>query len=221
MGVFGLLLAVALHFNVAPPGQIVQDSVAYLSGEGMNSRWHVVSSRQLAGRQMGKQPVYQWYLSFYAPWENGWKLVYRLPNAQHELLSRVTKARGAQMYFPQQDVRIVGAAEFEHPGVQDVVVWDHQSGADCGTADVTVFGANAKGQIGQRVHVENACELTATIVKRGSLVAVQLIGPYYDRAAALCCPAKPRVAATLSYAKGRWNVSPDYFIISASLAAHR
>jgi hypothetical protein len=221
MGVFGILIAVALHFNVPPPGQIMQDTVAYLSGEAMNSRWHVVTSRKLVGRQIGKQPVYQWYLSFYAPAQNGWKLVYRLPNASHELLSRVTKAPGALMYFPQQDLKIIGVGEFERPGVQDVVVWDHQSGADCGTADVTVFGANPKGAIEQRVHVENGCELAATIVKRGALQAVQLTGPYYGRNAALCCPTKPKAAAMLAFANGAWRVAPNYFIISASLAAHR
>jgi hypothetical protein len=165
--------------------------------------------------------VYQWYLSFYAPAQNGVKLVYQLPNASHELLSRVSKAHGAEMYFPQQDVKIVGAAEFEKSGVQDVVVWDHQSGADCGTADVTVFGANAQGRVEQRVHVENGCSLEAKIVKRSAFSAVQLDGPYYGRSAPMCCPTKPKARATLAFTRGAWSVKPNYYIISASLAAHR
>ncbi len=152
--------APAPRYDVAPPGHVVQDTVAYLTGEGMQSAWHVVASRQLVGRQMGQTPVYQWYLSFYAPNATGLKLAYRLPNAQGELLSRVMKAPGEQMYFPQQDLRIVGTGEFEKTGVQDVVVWDHQTGADCGTADVTVFGAGATGRVEQRVHVENGCSWT-------------------------------------------------------------
>jgi hypothetical protein len=35
------------HYNIAPPGQVVQDTVAYLSGEAMNSAWtwsHAASS---------------------------------------------------------------------------------------------------------------------------------------------------------------------------------
>jgi hypothetical protein len=213
--------ATSPRYNVAPPGQVVQDIVAYLSGEGMNSAWHVVASRKVVGKQMGKTPVYQWFLSFYAPAQNGVKLVYQLPNDSHELLSRVTKANGADLYFPQQDVKIVGAAEFQQPGVQDVVVWDHQSGADCGTADVTVFGADVNGRVVQRVHVENACELRAKIVKHGALSAVQLIGPYYGPKAAMCCPTKPKASALLSYSGGTWSVAPKYYIISASLAAHR
>jgi hypothetical protein len=209
------------QYNVAPPGQVVQDTVAYLTGEGMNSAWHVVASRKLVGRQMGKTPVYQWYLSFYAPAQNGVKLVYQLPNNSHELLSRITKAHGADLYFPQQDVKVVGAAEFQRPGVQDVVVWDHQAGADCGTADVTVFGADANGHVIQRVHVENGCALQAKIVKRGALSAVQLTGPYYGPKAAMCCPTKPNANALLSYSGGTWSVTPNYYIISASLAAHR
>jgi hypothetical protein len=210
------------HFDIAPPGEVMQDTVAYLTGEAMHSRWHVVASRKLAGKQMGKTPVYQWYLSFYAPDGNdGGKLVYRLPNKSHELLSQVVKAHGAEMYFPMQELRIAGAGEFEQSGVQDVVVWDHQAAADCGAADVTVFGANAKGRVEQRVHVENGCSLDAKIVKSGALSAVQLTGPYYGPRAPLCCPTKPRASALLSYKNGDWGVTPNYFIISASLAAHR
>ena len=209
------------HYDVAPPGQVVQDTAAYLTGEGMNSAWHVVASRKMIGKQMGKTPVYQWYLSFYAPAQNGGKLVYQLPNEGHELLSRVTKAHGAPLYFPQQDLKIVGAAEFEKSGVEQVVVWDHQSGADCGAADVTVFGANAKGQVEQSVHVENGCSLEAKIVKHGNLSAVHLSGPYYGPKAPMCCPTEPKASATLAYANGAWSVNPNYYIISASLAAHR
>jgi hypothetical protein len=230
--IFSIILLLALsaasagaatrpHYDVAPPGQVVQDTVAYLSGEGMNSAWLVVTSRKLVGKQMGKTPVYQWYLSFYAPSPNGAKLVYQLPNKSHELLSKVTKANGADLYFPQQDVKIVGAGEFEQPGVQDVVVWDHQAGADCGTADVTVFGADRSGHVVQRVHVENGCELQAKIVKHGALSAVQLSGPYYGPKAPMCCPTRPKATALLSYSGESWNVTPNYYIISASLAAHR
>ena len=217
-----LLAAFSPHFDVAPPGQIVQKTVAYLTGDGMHSKWYVISSRKLVGKNMGKTPVYQWYLSFYSPdGDDGGKLAYQLPNQSHELLSQVTKAHGAPMYYPMQDLKIVGAAEFEQTGVQDVVVWDHQAGADCGTADVTVFGADAHGRVQQRVHVENGCSLDASIVKRGALSSVRLTGPYYGTNAPLCCPTKPNAIALLAFRNGDWSMSPKYFIISASLAAHR
>lgn len=199
----------------------MQDTVAYLTGEGMNSAWHVVASRKLAGRDTGGTPVYQWYLSFYASASNGLKLVYRLPNKDGELLSVVTKADGAQMYYPMQDLKIVGAGEFEKAGVQDVVVWDHQMAADCGAVDVTVFGADGAMHVQQRVHVENGCSLDAKIVKRGSLSAVQLMGPYYGPKAPMCCPTKPKATAMLEFERGSWRVNPEYYTISASLAAHR
>lgn len=125
------------------------------------------------------------------------------------------------MYFPMQQLKIAGAAEFEQPGVQDVVVWDQQTGADCGTADVTVFGADSRGHVVQRVHAENGCSLEAAIVKGGAFSAVQLTGPYYTPDAPLCCPTKPKATALLLYRNGTWTITPEYFIISASLAAHR
>lgn len=216
--------AVPAHprLSPAPPGQVMQQTVAYLTGQAMHSMWYVVASRKLAGKNMGKDPVYQWYLSFYAPdGDDGGKLAYQLPDKQGTLLSRIEKAHGAQMYFPQQSLKIVGVAQFEHPDVDDVVVWDHQAGADCGGADVTVFRANTKGQVEQSIHVQNGCQLDAKIVKYKGAQAIQLTGPYYAPNAAMCCPTKPKASAMLVYKNGDWKMTPNYYTISASLAAHR
>jgi hypothetical protein len=84
-----------------------------------------------------------------------------------------------------------------------------------------VFGADKNGHVVQRVHVENGCELQAKIVKHGALSAVELTGPYYGPKAPMCCPTRPKATAMLSYSGGTWSVTPNYYIISASLAAHR
>lgn len=226
LAVLALIAATALgaaskpQFDKQPPGQIVQDSVAYLSGEAMNSAWHVVTSRKMLGRQMGNEPAYQWYVSFYAPAANGLKLVYQLPDKNGLLLATVTKAHGADLYFPRADVKILGAAELEQSGVQDVVLQIHQSGADCGSANVVVFGANKNMAVEPRAHIQNGCALEAAIVKNGKLSAVRLSGPYYGPNAAMCCPTKPHVTALLSFKNGSWSVKPAYFTISASMAAH-
>jgi hypothetical protein len=210
------------HFDVAPPGRVMQTAAAYLNGDAMHSIWYVVASRKPAGKNMGKVPVYQWYLSFYAPdGDDGGKLVYRLPDKQGTLLSRVEKAHGAEMYFPMQDVKIVGTGQFEHSGVDDVVIWDHQGAADCGASDVTVFGADSNQRVVQRIHVENGCSLTAKILQRNGSPAILLSGPYYASNAPMCCPTKPKASATLVYQNGGWKMTPDYYAISASLAAHR
>lgn len=210
------------HLSPAPPGQVMQRTVAFLTGDAMHSMWYIVASRKLVGKNMGKVPVYQWYLSFYAPdGEDGGKLAYQLPDKQGTLLSRVEKAHGAQMYFPQQSVKIAGVGQFEHPDVDDVVVWDHQAGADCGVADVTVFGANTKGQVIQQIHVQNGCELNAKIIQRNGADAIALSGPYYGPNAPMCCPTKPKASAMLVYKNGDWKMTPNYYTVSASLAAHR
>jgi len=202
-------------YNNPPPGTVVQDVVTYLSGEGMSSRWHVVSSRVPVGRQNGKEIAYQWYLSVYAPAANGWNLKYRSPG-NGTLLSKVTKAHGAQLYFPMQSVKIVGGAELEQPAVQDAVVQIHESAADCGAATVAVLGATGRSMaVGPRVTVTNGCDLQASIVKYGQMQAVQLSGPYYGPKAPMCCPTKPKAKAKLTYSGSirGWSVTPNYYTI--------
>lgn len=204
------------RLNLPPPGQVVQRTVAYLTGEAMHSAWYVVSSRKLAGTNAGGTRVYQWYLSFYAPDGNdGGRLVYQLPNAGNETLARVVRAHGVQMYFPQQSVRIAGAAELRRQGVQDVVAVIHQSAADCGTTQVIVFGADRLMHVRERVNVENPCDLQASIVKHGALSTVRLRGPYYAPDAARCCPTKPHAEALLIHSLNGWRVEPRYFTIHA------
>ena len=209
----------APKYNNPPPGMIVQDVVSYLSGEAMNSKWHVVSSRVAVGRQNGKEPAYQWYLSIYAPAANGWTLAYRSPGPGTTLLAKVTKANGAQLYFPMQSVKIVGGAELEQPAVQDAVVAVHEQAADCGSSTVAVFGAGRSMKPSVHVAVQNGCQLDAKIVKYGQMQAVQLTGPYYGPKAAMCCPTKPSATAKLtnSGAIRGWNVTPNYFRIDKSI----
>jgi hypothetical protein len=227
LAVLALIAATALgaaskpQFDKHPPGQIVQDSVAYLSGEAMNSAWHVVTSRKMLGRQMGKEPAYQWYVSFYAPAAEGLKLVYQLPGNNDLMLAKVEKASGAELYFPRADVKIVGTGEFEQSGVQDVVLQVMQSAADCGSAKIIVFGADKSMKVVPRVHVQNGCDLRASIVKNGPLAALQLSGPYYSAHAPLCCPTKPHATALLSFQNGTWTEKPSYFtIMRSSASAH-
>jgi hypothetical protein len=212
--------AAAPQYDKKPPGQVVQDVTAYLSGEAMNSAWHVVASRVSVGKQNGKTPAYQWYLSFYAPAQNGLKLTYQIPNSSQLLLSRVQQAHGAQLFFPVQSLKIVGAAEFERSGVQDVVVQTHQFAADCGSSTVAIFGA-VGSKVEPRVAVVNGCDLSGAIVKKGALSAVELTGPYYNKTAPMCCPTKPHASAMLSYTNGAWSVKPNYFTISASMISHQ
>lgn len=206
-------------YNMPPPGRVVQDVVVYLSGEAMNSKWHVVSSRVLVGRQNGTTPAYQWYLSIYAPAANGWNLAYRSPGGGTTLLSKVTKARGAQLYFPMQSVKIAGGAELEQATVQDAVVQVHQQAADCGSSTVAIFGASRSMNAGVRVAVQNGCDLNAGVVKYGQMQAVQLTGPYYGPKAAMCCPTKNNAKAKLTYSGAirGWSVTPNYFRIDKSI----
>ena len=207
-------------YDKPPPGAIVQDVPARMSASSATP-WHAIASRELAGKQMGKESAYQWYLSIYAPRENGLKQVYRLPDMSGILLTRVVKARGAQMYFPAQQLKITGAAPLRQPGVEELIAWSHQTGADCGTASVAVFGAGPNERVIPEAVVTNSCDLSAEIVRGTQLASIRLTGPYYAVNAPLCCPTKPHATAFLSFTGGKWSVKPDYFRISIPPAPRR
>ena len=202
----------------SPPGTIVQDRVVYFSGEGMSSRWHVVTSRVQVGRQNGKTPAYQWYLSIYRPAPGDFQLAFRSPGPYDHpgLLATVTRPPGADLYFPMQTLTIAGAGELERPEVQDAVVTLHEAAADCGSSTVTVFGLAANNRIEQKVKVTNYCDLSAKVLRGNAPQRVQLRGPYYARNAPLCCPTKANATAILTFRNGRWTVTPNYFTIARS-----
>lgn len=196
-------------FSPAPPGSSVQSQLVYLNGEAMHSQWRAVASKKLVGAANGYS-FYQWYLSIYAIDEATYRLKYQSP-ANGGPLARVTQVHGAKMWFPMQELRIVGAAELMQPATQQLVVQSHETGADCGAATVSVLTSNAVGQVAPAVSVQNGCELSASIVHGANGDTIALSGPYYGPNAALCCPIKPHASATLRYADGKWSVKPNYF----------
>lgn len=206
-----LLLAAFPVLAPPPPGHVVQNVTAYLSGDGMSSRWQVVTSKTLAGKAMGKTPVYQWTLSIYSP-PDGPKarLAFRSPGLS-DLIPTVQRAPNAQMYFPVEDVKIAGTGQLERPAVDDVVIVTHAVGADCGTATVSILGTDPNGDVMVRRQVSNYCDLKAQVVRDGKLDAVRLSGAYYAHNSPVCCPAKAHVSAMLRYRNGQWTVTPAYF----------
>ena len=193
----------------APPGNVVQSSSVALGGESAAARWRAVVSKSLVGSGNG-QSFYQWYLSLYAMKRGALRLRYQSPGNGGPL-SRVEQARGAKMWFPVQQLEIVGEAQLMRPGVEQLVVQSHEMAADCGSAAVTVFASKPGGSAGPAVTVSNPCELKAAVAPGGG--ALELTGPYYGANAPLCCPTKPKANATLRYRDGKWTESPNYFKI--------
>jgi hypothetical protein len=202
----------AVHsFSPPPPGTVAASQLVYLAGEAMHSQWRAVASKKLVGSASGTS-FYQWYLSLYAIDGSTYRLKYQSP-ANGGPLSKVEQAAGgAKMWFPLQSLALVGAGEFVRPGVQQLVVQSHETGADCGAAIVTIFATNAKGNVVPAVSVRNGCDLSAKIVRKtGARDSILLSGPYYAANAAMCCPTKNHASATLSYANGTWTEKPKYY----------
>jgi len=199
-------------FDPQPPGMVVQSRVVYLAGEAMHSQWRVVVSKSPVGYN-GKQTFYQWYLSIYALDGTDYRLKYRSPNKPIPFTT-VTKAHGADMWFPVADASIPGVGELMGPGAQQVVVSSLEAGADCGTARVDVLFFDAAMQmILPTLSVENGCNLQAKVIHDSSGMALQITGPYYGPNAALCCPTKPKATAIFRFHNGDWTQSPKYFKI--------
>jgi hypothetical protein len=204
-----VLFAVLAGFLPSPPGSIAQNRLVALGGEADRAQWRAVSSKMLVGKANGTT-FYQWYLSIYAFRNGAYRLRYRSP-ADGGPLARVARPPGANIWFPVQDLQIVGTAQLMHPGVQQLVVQSHEMAADCGSSIVTVFTTGAAGRVRPAVSIENPCELRAAIVRSGNGDAIALSGPYYSASAALCCPSKPRATALLRYRDGRWTEAPNYY----------
>jgi hypothetical protein len=192
------------------PGSTVQSQVVYLAGQAMHSQWRGIISKRVAGKGSGTT-FYQWYLSVYAIDDTVYRLKYQSPRDGGPL-SKVEKASGGPMWYPLQSAAIVGTAQLMQPTVEQLIVSSHETGADCGSANISVLTTTSAGRVVPAVTLQNACDLKAT-VSRGSGVPDTLIlsGPYYNSTAPNCCPTKNRAVAVLRYRNGRWTETPKYF----------
>jgi hypothetical protein len=205
-----LAVAAALAFVPAPPGTVVQKQLVAIDGL-KHDRWEAVTSKKLVGSADGRNS-YQWYLSIYAPRAGAYRIRYQSPRNGGPL-EHLEQANGAKMWFPVQDLKIVGAAQLMRKNYEQLVISSHAAAADCGSATVSVFTAGTAGRAMSAVTVNNSCDLSATIVTETNGPAIQLSGPYYAANAPLCCPTKTRATAILSYHNGRWSETPNYFKI--------
>jgi hypothetical protein len=190
-----------------PPGTVTQSSFAYLNGVAPDARWRAVASRQMLGISNGRQ-FYQWYLSFYGSRQHAYRLRYQSPTNGGPL-ARVVRGSGTDMWFPVQELRIVGVASLEGENAQQFVVQSHEMAADCGSATVVVYAGGPAASVVPAVSAANPCELTATIAPDER--SILLRGPYYGPKAPTCCPTNASASAVLRYRNGRWIESPDYY----------
>lgn len=203
-------------FSPKPPGTVTQSVLGYLAGQAMHSQWRAVASRTFVAKS-GSTTFYQDYLSIYAiNGESTYDLKYRSPGNGGPLAT-VQKAHGAAMWFPLQNLNIVGFAQLQQPAVDELVVASHEASADCGSAQVTIFSVDSKtGKVGPHVTVTNGCALSARIVRgNGSRDWIELTGPYYRHDAPMCCPTKNSASASLRFVGGKWKLSPSYFTLNA------
>lgn len=216
-GVAAAQEAPGYKFIPPPPGTIVQNTKFYLDGQSMHGAWRAVVSRKAAGRDVEEnETFYQWGLTIYRLDDNGnYVRAYQAPAKGTALLDKLEKASGSSMWFPLQSAEIVGAASLMHDETQQLVVAVHQTGADCGSASITVFRFNRAAQkVVPAVSLANGCQLDAKVVHEPGGDVLALHGPYYAPSAPMCCPTKINASATLRYRNGKWVLSPNYYEVS-------
>jgi hypothetical protein len=203
-----------------PPGTVVQSQVVYLAGQAMHSQWRGVISKRVAGKGSGTT-FYQWYLSIYTIDETAYHLAYQSPRDGGPL-SKVEKASGGDMWYPLQSAQIVGTAQLMQPAVEQLIVSSHETGADCGSATVTVLHVNAAGKVVPAVTLQNNCSLSVRVSQGTGGVPDALIlnGPFYNSTAPNCCPTKAKAVATLRYRNGAWIEKPKYFTLYPNAFPH-
>lgn len=231
LGVFIIVAFVALsatafgdeppHFTYSPqpPGTLLQSQVTYLAGQAMHSQWRGVLSKKLVGTSAGMS-FYQWYISIYHINDTVYRLRYQSPGNGGPY-DKLEHTSDASMWFPSQSGKIIGSAQLMGPAIEQLVVLTHQAGADCGSADLTIFRYDfKKNKIVPAATVQNGCDLSVKIVHGSNGDTLLLSGPYYNESAPMCCPTKPKASATLSYANGKWVVKPNYFKLFPNAFPH-
>jgi hypothetical protein len=206
-------------YSPQPQGTILQSQLTYLAGQSMHSQWRGVLSKKLVGTSAGI-PFYQWYVSIYQIGGTVYRLRYQSPRngGPYDKLSHTSDA---SMWFPSQSGSIVGSAQLMGPAIEQLVVSTHQAGADCGSADITIFTYDFKTQkVVPAATLENGCDLSAKIVHGKNGDTLLLTGPYYNATAAMCCPTKPKASATLSYTNGKWVETPNYYKLFPNAFPH-
>ena len=200
-----------MSYSPQPPGSILESRIVYLAGEAMHSQWRAVVSKMAVGRGDDGKQFYQYFLSVYESAGSTFRLKFQSPRDGGPFTA-VTKAHGANLWFPVQSARLVGTGELIAPAIQQLVVQSHEMAADCGLSTVTVFAYDAaRKKVVRSAIVTNYCDLQAALENSGGKAAVRLAGPYYGPHAALCCPTKPKAVATLRYQSGKWVENPRYF----------
>ena len=205
----------SLSFVPVAPGNPVSHQLFALDGLA-HDPWQAVASKKLVGSGNGRD-FYQWYLSIYAPRAGAYRIRYQSPRNGGPL-ERVAQAAGAKMWFPAQDLKIVGAAQLMRKHYEQLVVSSHAMAADCGSATVTVFTAGTASRAVPAVTVTNSCDLSVKIVNQADGQVLELHGPYYGANAPLCCPTKAKATAVLTYRHGTWSETPNYFKVSGGTA---
>jgi hypothetical protein len=206
-------------FSPQPPGTIQSSQIVYLAGQAMHSQWRGVVSKKLVGTSAGIS-FYQWYVSIYAINDTTYQLKYQSPGNGGPF-DKLQHTSDASMWFPSQSGEIVGAAQLMGPGIEQLVVSTHQAGADCGSADLTIFTYDPKKQkVVPAATVQNYCDLAVKIVHSPNGDSLTLSGPYYNATAPTCCPTKPKASATLSYVNGTWVMKPKYFTLYPNSFPH-
>jgi hypothetical protein len=206
-------------YSPQPPGTILQSQVVYLAGQAMHSQWRGVLSKKLAGTSAGMS-FYQWYVSIYAINDTTYQLKYQSPGNGGPF-DKLERTSDASMWFPSQSGSIIGAAQLMGQGIEQLVVSTHQAGADCGSADITIFTYDPKKQkVVPAATLENGCDLSAKIVHSANGDTLTLTGPYYNERAPMCCPTKPKATATLSYVNGKWVEKPNYYKLYPNAFPH-
>jgi hypothetical protein len=207
-------------FSPPAPGSVMQSQVVYLAGQAMHSQWRAVISKRVAGKS-SSTTFYQWYLSIYAIDDTTYRLRYQSPRDGGPL-SKVEKASGGDMWYPLQSAEIVDSAQLMQPAVEQLIVSSHETGADCGSATVTVLRTNSAGKVVPAVTLQNNCDLKVRVSRGtgGAMDALILSGPYYNSTAPNCCPTKAKAVATLRYRNGTWIEKPKYFTLYPNAFQH-
>jgi hypothetical protein len=196
-------------FDPAPPGKIVQQLRASLTGKWPPEIVVLTKTTKVNADPEGQKQLSQDHLIVYQYGLGKWHQLDALPRSGDTRESFIVPTLSMYPMPIIMETTITGAADFLGDSHDQLVIDEYMESGDCGGTTTSVLSLD-ETKLRVVIRANDDCSMSSSV--EGKLII--LSGPYYAITAPLCCPTIEGAKATLSFQNQRWQESPAYFKVS-------